>query len=442
LVEAWLVEGNSMRDEPRKLTDRFLKSLKPAKSADRDDYPDKVAPGFLARVTDKGKVTFNLLARYPGSTNPTRRALGEYPAMRLEDAREKAQEWRKLIKRGIDPAIAEERARQAHLRNQAMTFAAVAEDFIRGKLPTERKGREIERDIRREFMPRWGHLPISDISDLDAIAVINAKKKQAPAQARNLLGTANRFFAWAKDQRIYGPLANPCADLRPSKLIGDKATRDRILSDDEVFAFWRNAKRMGYPYAPIYQLLMLTALRLNEVADASWSEFDLRNRVWVIPAARMKGKNTKARAHAVPLTDELLSIVKELPRFNAGDYMFSTKSGEKPVWVGDKVKKRLDARMQRTLRALAKIRDDDPAKAELAPWTNHDIRRSVRSQLSRLKISEEAREAVLAHVRPGIKGTYDWHDYLDEKREALSLWAAKLKSIIEPPENNVVTLRA
>ena len=49
---------------------------------------------------------------------------------------------------------------------------------------------------------------------------------------------------------------------------------------------------------------------------------------------------------------------------------------------------------------------------------------------------------MLAHVRPGIKGVYDLHDYLDEKREALSLWATRLKSIVEPPPSNVIALRA
>ena len=78
---------------------------------------------------------------------------------------------------------------------------------------------------------------------------------------------------------------------------------------------------------------------------------------------------------------------------------------------------------------------------ELPHWTNHDIRRTVRSRLSRLKIAEEAREAVLAHVRPGIKGVYDKHDYLDEKREALELWAARLRSIVSPAPANVVPLK-
>jgi hypothetical protein len=77
----------------------------------------------------------------------------------------------------------------------------------------------------------------------------------------------------------------------------------------------------------------------------------------------------------------------------------------------------------------------------LAPWTNHDIRRSVRSQLSRLKVTEEAREAVLGHVRPGIKRVYDLHDYLLEKREALEAWGARLRTILEPLPAKVVTPR-
>jgi hypothetical protein len=95
-----------------------------------------------------------------------------------------------------------------------------------------------------------------------------------------------------------------------------------------------------------------------------------------------------------------------------------------------------------TLRALAKQRGEDPQAVEWVHFVNHDIRRTVRSQLSRLKVTEEAREAVLAHARPGIKGTYDLHDYLDEKREALELWAARLRSIVEPTPSNVIALRA
>jgi hypothetical protein len=111
--------------------------------------------------------------------------------------------------------------------------------------------------------------------------------------------------------------------------------------------------------------------------------------------------------------------------------------------MSDKVKKRLDDRMLRTLRALARKRGDVSAAVELKPWTNRDLRRTVRTNLSKLRIPEVAREAVLAHARKGIEGTYDKHDYLLEKREALDLWAARLRSIVDPQRNdNVVSIRA
>jgi hypothetical protein len=470
-----------MRHKPQKLTDRFLQSLKPAKPGDRDDYPDTVLPGLVARVTDKGTKTFNLIARYPGSPNPTRRKVGDYAPLSdheqqaakktydglpakdretlsldqyllrtygpttLAGAREKARRWKVLIAAGRDPALVEEQQRQAELQKQETTFGIVAEAWFKNKLPGERKGREVERDVRKAFVAPWENRPIAEIGELDVLAVINAKKAHAPTQARNLLGYAKRFFAWAKDQRVYGLETNPCADLRPSKLIGDKVTGGRVLFDDELFALWRAAKRLPYPYGPVYQTLILAALRLNEAARAQRTEFDLRNREWIIPAERMKGKNTgekKARPHAVPLTDDLITLLNTLPRFNSGDYVFSTTFGTKPVAIGSKIKKQIDARMLRTLRALARRRGEDPTRVKLPRWKNHDIRRTVRSRLSRLKIAEEVREAVLAHVRPGIKGVYDLHDYLDEKREALELWAARLKTIVEPPPNNVVALRA
>src|SRR5579862_4451254 len=428
-----LTEGTMQASTPKKkLTDRTLLALKAAPKGTRYELRDTEASGLRMRVTDKAdrdgraaQRTFMLLARYPGSSNPTRRALGTYPELSLAEAREKARQWNRLIGRGIDP--------QAAAAARKNTFAAVAEDFIAEKLPSERKGHEVARDIRRDLMPPWGAKPITEISDLDVLGVIKTKKRSAPAQARNLLGTVKRLFRWAVDQRCYGLKISPADGLKPSTIIGEKISGQRILTDDELKALWRAARRLPYPYGAVYEILILTGLRLNEAADAAWSEFNLKTRMWVIPATRMKGKNSKARPHAVPLTDELLAILQKLPRFNGGEYLFSTTFGKTPVWMTDKVKERVDRRMLRTLRALARQGGDDPAKVTLPHWTNHDVRRTVRSGLSRLKVTEEAREAVMAHARPGIKGVYDHHDYLDEKREALELWAARLKQIVTLP---------
>jgi integrase len=96
--------------------------------------------------------------------------------------------------------------------------------------------------------------------------------------------------------------------------------------------------------------------------------------------------------------------------------------------------------MLRTLRALARQRGADPAKVELPGWVNHDLRRTVRSRLSELRVSADVAEAILAHVKPGIRGVYDRYEHFDEKRQALELWARRLRDIVTPPPANGVDL--
>jgi integrase len=269
-----------------------------------------------------------------------------------------------------------------------------------------------------------------------------AKCNAAPVQARILLAYAKTLFSWAVERGAYGLEVSPCDHLRTAKIIGEKKSSDRILSDDELRAFWRANDRLDYPYAPLYRVLLLTGLRLNEVADAAWSEFDLSNARWTIPAARMKGKNGNARPHVVPLTDGMLEVLATIPRFKQGDHVFSTTFGEKPAWVGAKIKKRLDGLMLEELRSLAEERGDDPEKIRVDRWTNHDLRRTLRSGLSALRVNSDVAEAVLAHVKPGIRGVYDRYDLFDEKRQALDLWAGRLRSVVEPARGNLVTLVA
>lgn len=427
--------------EKVRLTDQLVRNLKAAAKGKRYEVRDTDAPGLIVRVTETGTKTYMLKTRFPGSTNPTRRAIGDAKLVTLKAAREKVREWRALIGDHMDPQEVEEQRRQEEERQRDNTFAAVYADFKTYKLAKERKGDETARDIERDLRPKLGKRPIAKITDDEIAAIVKVKARTAPAQARNLLTTAKRFFQWAIDQRGYDIRTNPAAGLKPSALCGEKIARHRILTDDELFAAWRAADRLGYPHGSVYKALILAGLRLNEAADAGRNEFDWHKRLWTIPAARMKGRDGKAREHIVPLTDDLGALFESLPTRVAGHFVFSTTGGKKPVWMSNKVKAAMDARMLRTLRALARRRGEDASRVTLEPWVNHDLRRTVRSHLSRLKVAEEAREAVLAHVRPGIKGVYDKYDYLDEKREALELWAQRLRSIVEPPPANVVSIQ-
>jgi integrase len=440
--------------DKRLLTDRYLRSLPPAPRGQRVEVFDARLPGFGIRVSDTkdadparrgraGRITFVLFTRFSAGAAPTRRVIGVYGATTLEDARRIAGEWRSLIAKGVDPAVIEAERHAAEARERALrirhSFTTVAEAFIADKLAKERSGKVAERDLRNTFIAAWAERPVSEISNMDVLEIVNAKKRTAPKMAGALLVLIRRFFTWAIDQQIYGLTASPCDRLSVVNIIGPTQSRTRRLNDAEVFAFWRATGRMGCPAGSVYRTLLLTGLRLNEAAQISWPE--IQGNVITIPASRMKGKDGKAVEHQVPLSSAAQEVIASLPRIKNGPYLFSYKAGKQPVTMTGPMKADLDRRMLRTLRALARRRGEDHHAVYLPEWVNHDLRRTVRSGLSALRIPHNVAEAVLAHRPPGVVGTYDTHEYFDEKREALEAWAERIKAIIKPVPTKVIKLR-
>lgn len=447
------------------LTDKFIESDKRVPQTGRVDYQDALVPGLALRVSSTGNRSFVLVARYPANPkNPTRRALGEYGALNLEQARVKAREWLGLLQKGTDPKVEEERRRAAALLSQHNNFGHVAEEFLRryvkgpafcelerlaaelrktssaitapvalrrvmaapanrdlvAKSKKEGLVKKIPADtiIRAEFIKRWKARPITEILPQECAAAIRAiVNRGAPEQARTAFEWLRRVFSWAIGTNEFGIAFSPVATLRPSDLIGQKTTRDRVLTDDELRRVWKACDDTGHPYGLTVRMLILTGQRLREVSDAPWSEFDLERKVWTIPAERMKGDHG---AHVVPLAPDALALLKAAPRFTAGDFVFST-DGRKAVNGFSKAKDRLD-----TLSGVT-------------GWTFHDLRRTMRTHLSALPVQDMVRELVIAHTRPGLHKVYDLHSYLDEKRECLTLWEQRLRGILAPKPPAEVT---
>jgi integrase len=421
------------------LTDRKVQSLKVAPEGKRSQIMDGLIPGFGVRVTDRGAKTYIFQARFPGSTNQARREIAKVDAITLEAARAKARDWAALIKQGIDPAQVEERAKEERALHRANTFGAIMTDYFERKLARQRSGSAIRKRIEKHRLPIFRDTPIDEITDLHILAkVVNPKVVKTPSMARQLFNDLGGFFSWAIDQRVYGLRANPCAVIRISKIVGKIVPRQRVLNDDELRAAWIAACRLPYPVGPYYRGLILTALRARELLNTDRAEWNLRSNAWewTIPASRMKGR----LAHVVPVTADLHELVYEAcPK--RGKFLFSYNGGEKPMQLSVDMKAQLDAEMIKVLQEIAIERADDPADVVVAHFTNHDIRRTVRSRLSRIKgISVEAKEAMLAHVKPNMQRVYDVYEYFDEKREAMELWAARLREIAAPPPDNVIKL--
>ena len=344
---------------------------------------DSQVGGLGVRVMPTGVKTFILRRRYPGSKQPARRSLGSYGEMSLAQAREKAREWNALVKKGIDPALEESRQRQAAIeaekQRQSSTFGAAFEAYLERKASKLKSGPDIEREMRRECKS-WMALPLADISPATVKAAIQAIiDRGAPTNAHFLLAVLRAFFNWVIDSGDFNLHVSPCAKLKPTVLIGPRNVRQRVLKDPEIAAYWHAAELMGYPFGKLFQLLLLTALRRDEAANARWGEIDLAAKLWVIPANRMKG----ASAHAVPLTPEISALLESLPRFSGGDLLFSTTGGQRPVSGFSKAKVRLNALMQKDLEAQELPFED---------FVIYDIRRTCRTRFSALPVEDIVRE--------------------------------------------------
>jgi integrase len=146
-----------------------------------------------------------------------------------------------------------------------------------------------------------------------------------------------------------------------------------------------------------------------------WEE--IAGDVWVIPARRYK----TARDHVLPISAATRAIIDAQPQ--TGPLVFPGKGGV-PLSRGGNHKEAIDK--------LA---------AGLAKWRVHDLRRTGRSLMSRAGVQPDTAERVLGHAIPGIRGVYDRHEFLAEKRDALARLAALIDSIVDPPPPNVVALR-
>jgi integrase len=449
-----------------KLTDMKVEKLR-AKSQPYFEW-DNQATGLALKVLPTGKKVWILQAVLPGQRFQSKLSLGEYSSgMTLATARAKAQLWRGLIQAGRHPREveaaqheeqrrADEAARVAKAKAVANSFTAVAERYIAARVNQQRRARRSAQEIRLLLVSAFDK-PITDITPDDVKVAISRIASRAPWQAKQALTHLTTLFKWAV---FHGDVpVSPVASLPAAMLLdGVKLEpRQRWLSDPELFAFWRAVGRLKYPARQLYQMLALTACRLHEVLRARWSEFspELRAafqqgrpltalpptaKLWTIPAARYKTGSD----HVVPLTDAALEVLATLPRHRRGDALFST-NGHAPHVNQSEWKVRIDRRMLRSLRALARQRGEDPRYVKLPDWVNHDLRRTARTGLAALKVPSVVAELALGHAREGIEGVYDKFEYLNEIRDAMTQWAERLRKITTPAPtpspDNVVRLQ-
>ncbi len=424
----------------KRLTDPGIERMSKPPWGARVERFDSEVNGLCLRITHRGTKTWNVYFRVNRGKNqrvligpwipggePYADGNGGYG---VAAARRVAEKIRQQAKAGIDPREAQEReaagAKAEEDRQDLRTFEAIAENYIAREIPKLKRGKEMEAVIRRELLSCWTGRPIDTIKKRDARDVTDRLiEAGTPAAAYRAHETMVRLFSWMieeYDADLLGFEFSPLTGLKPPI---KKVPRQRMLTHNEIRRLWPIWEDLGYPFGKAMMLLLLTGARRSEIARLSWPEVDLEQKLLKVPSARMKG----GRDHVIPLSGMAVEIIEGLPHFE-GPYVFTTNDGgHLPIQNFAWAKQVIEAR-------LAKQEDQEP----MPSWRTHDLRRTMRSELSRLRVPEAVSERILDHTLKGIQGVYNVYEFLDERREALERWAVEVRSIVSPSADNVVKL--
>ena len=402
-----------------KLTPSFIGKAKAAPGAERTTYWDASLAGFGLMVTASGHRSY--VVQYRAGRTSRRVTLKR--GLSLTEAKREAKAVLGAVARGRDP-LQETRAAQAA---EMHSLKFVAEEYL-ARESKNLRGRTLsgKRDsFRLHIYPRFAARPIDSIKRSEIVRLLDKiEDKAGPVAAQHALVALRRLMNWyaGRSDDFRSPIVRGMARVKPKE-----RARDRVLTDDELSAVWRAADASGTAYDHLLKFILLTATRLREAAFMTRDE--LNGADWLIPAARYKGKHD----HLVPLSSAAQKVLSAIPIFGRANWVFTT-NGSVPISGFSKFKRQFDGRV------LQELRKHD-AQAVLPRWTTHDLRRTARSLMSRAGVNADHAERCLGHVIAGVRGTYDRHEFKDEKRRAFELLAAEVEHIIDPPEPSVVPLR-
>lgn len=460
---------------PRGLTPAFIDSLRPAEA--RYELADRRAPGLRLRVMPSGMKVFRWYCNSRGkvftigpwtpSEQPGRVTLKQ------------AHAWLERLKAAhaagelevVEAELAAQLRRRERVTDPApearRLFGPVLEEFYRDDILRNRKRpKDARRVLDNDLLPVLRARPLDAISTLDCRDVVKrAIDRGAPVHAGRVLAMLKQFFGWAQANGFTD--RNPAAPLKGRHLGVETNISDRFLSAEEIPIFWKaldvtpkpvTVKRARGGKVQRYEqqvptltpatrtalrLLLLTAARTGELLRARWEHLDLEKRTWTIPVENQKltkAQERHAKPFVIALPPTAVALFRELHDQADGSPWVLPGKARKAAEGDEPEPRHYDERtLGHALRRLHASKALDLPGGEVTP---HDLRRTARTHLAKLKVPHWIVERVLNHSLGKIAATYDHHDYFDERREALERWDAFVVRLAAPEASNVVELVA
>lgn len=349
--------------------------------------------------------------------------LGPLHTVSLKEARRKALTCRQQRLDGLNPLAEKRRARLP--APEIMTFEQCARQYIRDRR-AEWKGTASEtqwtQSLRDYAFPRIGRLSVTEIDTGAVMRCLDPIWREKTVAASRLRGRIESVLGWAT-ARGYRSGENPARwrghleNLLPRSSRLKRVTPHAALPADEIpILLGALAGRQGVSARAI-EFVILTAARTSEAIGARWDEINFSEKLWTVPASRMKG----GLEHRVPLSPPALAVLESLAQIRQGALIFPGRSEGRPLG-------------RNTMAALLQTMEYGSAtilglRAAFATWA-----------AERTNFASEIRESCLAHkVGSAVERSYRRSDFLVKRRQLLEAWA---RFCTTPPVQSLDNVRA
>lgn len=395
-----------MASDSGKLTVLKVKAAQPGKHFD--------GGGLFLHVTDAGRY-WRMKYRYAGKEKLL--ALGVYPEVGLSEARQRRDAARTVLRGGNDPALVKRDRKVVNVLAAGNTFAAIGEEWLK-----KQKSRMAEATYTKavwtlsDLVNPWiGHRPVTEIDAPEMLKLLRRIEERGAHETahRTKQRCAQIFrYAIATGRAKHDPTADLRGALAPVVSKSRAAITDPMKVGDLLRAI--DGYTGGLVAKSALRLAPLVFVRPGELRQAEWSEFDLDNALWRIPASKMKMRNE----HIVPLPSQAVDILRELqPLTSRSRYVFpGERSASRPM---------SENTVNAALRRLGFDKDT---------MTGHGFRAMASTRLNEMGWSPDVIERQLAHAeRNKVRAAYNRAQYMTERNKMMQAWGDYLDSLRSTP---------
>ncbi len=388
------MKGGTLAALSGKLTKRLVENLGAGRHGDGGGLYLVVDPSgarrWIVRVTVKGQKNAK------GAPLRTDFGLGGADVVTLNAARERALEYRRMAKSGLNPRY--------NASREIPTFEELAKQVHIERLPTwknPKHGQQWLNTLRDYAFPKIGRMPVDAIGQPEVLMCLSPIWTEKHETARRLAQRIKTVLDVARSKGFRDG-ENPITAVKEAAVLPKvkaKVEHHDAMPWKDVPAFYAELDQRSAVAAKALQFTILTACRTSEVLGMTWDEVDEDARLWVIPASRMKG----GVQHRVPLTDEMMRILTQMKKLSS-TYVFEGQKRHKPL---------SNMSMLMLLRRMGR-----------GQFTVHGFRSTFRDWAGEAAgAPREVAEAALAHqVGSDVERAYARSDLIERRRELMRNW--------------------